>query len=935
MHGVKRNKKEKYFHVPFGGYRFIMSSGQSKITSFFISSSPIKTSAGGPVKSSPKSTRRRGGKLSLKNKTTRLREDGPSKKIKLDCCRLVSPPDKDDSDVEIVEVVPSRQSSELGSWKNTKKGLKERLCKKVKAEEDNLKSSICHINEESSSTEHKECCDTECRISKLPVHTILSAVKESTSGGVRNKTGDFKQGLPKEGAVIERKKYCDTDCSELKPTVQTLLSPVKKPANVSGVPERPSGFKQSVQTEVVEGQNMQYKQSDSTVQTSSSPPEESADGSTTKSPYYLENLVLIVNAIKDSDDWNLFNQQEQDMFCEFLEADDKCQKLLARLLQRKHMWRRTSKIGYPDIASDVSPILFALRDKGYVEDVTSLKDLDVALRLLSPFELKTLAQVFKLRTSGQGKGSLADSLLDHCNKQQTVLFGSKQASLQQLALKRALALLGPAWRLCDEPRDAWRRLLRLFSLGTPWDMDEAGETPQVYGLQLVAAGKMAFPEYEISRQHQVFSSRMDLIRYESSRVLEAELIQATADKKWDRARQLFNDVEKLAKSTEALECQKRDRSLAPFLRHFSMCGVYTRCRCLGVDVLQRLKEHRHAVKVLRDLLSQELYCQSRRGHWWDRLALNLEVHLGKPAEALKVVHEALDDSSISPAARHALVTRANRLAARMPKDVLPSLKSLLEQEKWDALPQVEIEGQLAERMVPGRTNLFAARDGTTMEVISVEEVALRNYNLQGYPKGVHGEGSTFHALFGLLCWDVIYTSGVPDAFRSAYQALPLDLHSNCFFRSREQHFLEAFKVISESTTQELEEKVAAAYTAHFGKAGLVQWDRFTCADVQEIVRCLGPHVLSRVCELLARQFRHRRSGLPDLLVWNPETAKAKAAEVKGPGDTLSPKQVVWLRELLALGVDCEVCRVTATSSKRLQRKKTGAEHAKGCSEQME
>ncbi|KAK8761888.1 hypothetical protein V5799_026847 [Amblyomma americanum] len=642
------------------------------------------------------------------------------------------------------------------------------------------------------------------------------------------------------------------------------------------------------------------------------------------------------------------------MFYEFLDADEKCQKLLARLLQRKHMWRRTSKIGYPDIALDISPVLLALRDKGYIEDATSLKDLGIVLRLLSPYELKTLAQVFKLKTSGQGKGSLADSLLDHCSKQQPVLFGSRKTSLQQLVLKRALDILGPAWRLCDEPRDAWRRLLRLFSLGTPWDMEEAGETPQVYGLQLVAAGKMTFPEYQVTRTHAVFSSRLDLIRYEASRILETELIQATAEKKWDKAKQLFYDIEKLAKSTDALERQERDQLLAPFLRHFSMCGVYTRCRCLGVDVLQRLKEHRHAIKVLQDLLDQKLYCQSRRGHWWDRLALNLEVHLGKPNEALKVLHEALDDPGISPAARHALVTRANRLAVKMPKGVSPTLESLLKLEKWDALPQVEIEGQLAERMVPGRTNLFAARDGSTMEVISVEEVALRHYSMQGYPKGnrevmqprpcvgvlafspgVHGEGSTFHALFGLLCWDVIYVSGVPDAFRSAYQALPLDLHSDCFFANREEHFLKAFKAISESTIQELEEKVAATYNAHCGKSSLVQWDRFSCTDIQEIVRCLGPTVLSRVCELLARQFRHRRSGLPDLLVWNPETNKAKAAEVKGPGDTLSPKQVVWLRELLALGVDCEVCRVTATSSKRLQRTKKNGADERACSEQMD
>lgn len=83
-------------------------------------------------------------------------------------------------------------------------------------------------------------------------------------------------------------------------------------------------------------------------------------------------------------------------------------------------------------------------------------------------------------------------------------------------------------------------------------------------------------------------------------------------------------------------------------------------------------------------------------HYWlgslvvDLLSINHKNFLSVVAhvQALKVVHEALDDSGISPAARHALVTRANRLVARMPKNVSPSLKSLLEQEKWDALPQV-------------------------------------------------------------------------------------------------------------------------------------------------------------------------------------------------------------------------------------------------------
>lgn len=35
--------------------------------------------------------------------------------------------------------------------------------------------------------------------------------------------------------------------------------------------------------------------------------------------------------------------------------------------------------------------------------------------------------------------------------------------------------------------------------------------------------------------------------------------------------------------------------------------------------------------------------------------------------------------------------------------------------------------------------------------------------------GIHGEGSTFITLFGLLLWDIIFMDGIADAFRNAYQ----------------------------------------------------------------------------------------------------------------------------------------------------------------------
>ena len=39
--------------------------------------------------------------------------------------------------------------------------------------------------------------------------------------------------------------------------------------------------------------------------------------------------------------------------------------------------------------------------------------------------------------------------------------------------------------------------------------------------------------------------------------------------------------------------------------------------------------------------------------------------------------------------------------------------------------------------------------------------------------GIHGEGSTFSTLYGLLLWDVIFMDGIPDVFRNAYQVLRL------------------------------------------------------------------------------------------------------------------------------------------------------------------
>ena len=50
-------------------------------------------------------------------------------------------------------------------------------------------------------------------------------------------------------------------------------------------------------------------------------------------------------------------------------------------------------------------------------------------------------------------------------------------------------------------------------------------------------------------------------------------------------------------------------------------------------------------------------------------------------------------------------------------------------------------------------------------------------------------------------------------------------------------------------------------------------------------------------------------GMPDLLLWNVQTCRAKLSEVKGPRDRLSDQQRAWINALIDAEVDVEVLKV--------------------------
>jgi len=95
------------------------------------------------------------------------------------------------------------------------------------------------------------------------------------------------------------------------------------------------------------------------------------------------------------------------------------------------------------------------------------------------------------------------------------------------------------------------------------------------------------------------------------------------------------------------------------------------------------------------------------------------------------------------------------------------------------------------------------------------------------------------------------------------------------------------------------------------------WSPFTNWSpyvLEALTACLASvplPVLREICRSMVADPRTARRGFPDLFVVEERSGKlsARGIEVKGPGDSLSDVQVVWLRRLNELGFAAEVLRV--------------------------
>nr|XP_012327893.1 fanconi-associated nuclease 1 isoform X2 [Aotus nancymaae] len=589
---------------------------------------------------------------------------------------------------------------------------------------------------------------------------------------------------------------------------------------------------------------------------------------TTSHPYYLRSfLVVLKTVLENEDDMMLFDEQEKGIITKFYQLSATGQKLYVRLFQRKLSWIKMTKLEYEEIASDLTPVIEELKHAGFLQTESELQELSEVLELLSAPELKSLAKIFHLVNPNGQKQQLVDSFLKLAKQRSVCTWGKNTPGIGAVILKRAKALAGQSVRICKGPRAVFSRILLLFSLTDSIEDEDAacGGQGQLSTVLLVNLGRMEFPSYTINRKTQIFQDRDDLIRYAAAVHMLSDISSAMANGNWEEAKELAQCAKRDWNRLKNHPSLRWHEDLPLFLRCFTVGWIYTKILSRSVEILQRLHMYEEAVRELESLLSQRIYCPDSRGRWWDRLALNLHQHLKR-------------------------------------------------------LEPVTITGRLCPQRGMGKSVfVMEAREtaAPTTVLCSVEELALAHYRRNGFDQGIHGEGSTFSTLYGLLLWDIIFMDGIPDVFRNACQAFPLDLCTDSFFTSRGPALEARLQLIHDAPVESLRAWVAATWQDQEGRvASLVSWDRFTSLEqAQDLVSCLGGPVLSGVCRRLAADFRHCRGGLPDLVVWNTLSHRCKLVEVKGPSDRLSHKQMIWLDELQKLGAEVEVCHVVAVGAK--------------------
>ncbi|KAG1207403.1 hypothetical protein G6F68_007571 [Rhizopus microsporus] len=625
---------------------------------------------------------------------------------------------------------------------------------------------------------------------------------------------------------------------------------------------------------------------------------------------YTQEFDDMVQTVLDGEDY-LLDEKELDL-C----YDPK--HLLVRLLMRRHKWIKQDTLDYP--LTDTNKAIQELNEIGFIE--SDLKDIETALHVLTKPELKNIAKerhidMQETRKNGYIKEIVKYALSDHISygNSQTI-HESKMKKLWDTVNK----YLGPCLRVRSEVYDLFQRLQIVY-----YRITSLHDTNYITSSILAKINRRSYPQYTWSRSNSIWPCRADLLKFEEALLIEKEFETMVKDIPRTRtAGQKDNgeDVQALLASCWSLceskmsvwdECiYSEQTSQRPYYkRRFEAGWIYTRLLDRGTEILARLHEYELESLILHKLLSQRVYRLGKRGKWYERLALvqmnylerkDAKVMREQKKCALQTCIDALHDPLVHQIYIHGIQERIKRLERQL---------SIPKREQHDFSymslrkpREITVYGErISNDDDVNKKSIWRTNNGAEC---SVEEVALEYYAKKGF-KGLHAENGIIRMIASLLFWDILFAP-IPGVFETPYQTAPLDIRSDAFYESRLDIIQKRLNAIENGDYLDIIKTIDTRERPRQTLCIGVNWN-YELEDILEIAECIGPMPLASLCKLLFEEYGQRQSGMPDLCCWNYEKKECLFSEVKGPGDTLSETQKLWIDTLASVGIQVEVCFV--------------------------
>ncbi|KAJ2163043.1 hypothetical protein GGF46_000229 [Coemansia sp. RSA 552] len=657
---------------------------------------------------------------------------------------------------------------------------------------------------------------------------------------------------------------------------------------------------------------------------------------------YLHIFDRILHTVMQAEA-RLFSDREREILAAFSALDRHSRYLYTRVFMRKRAWIRVSSLRYGEgiVVEQSCKYLTAHTQEAipFLQTEADIDDVAEVLATLTVPELRTLARARGIKqAAGKPKEALC-AMLTKSTKQRTVtsfFTNNKADSTQQRKaelIQGALAVTGPLVRTDLAITELFERLHLVF-FRSPVHLGD--ENPMRSAI-LAAVGQIRFPKYSVLRSPDLFESRESVVRFkalvEVGYEMEVLLTHAVKEthhhqkgwqiylahsQQWTDHLQILQSTSHPKATLGSDKASDQEEAVGYWRRHFTPGYALARIVERGARFAANLKQFADERDVLESLLAQDAYRVGRRGDWYERLVLLYTVHLRpKRAKADLEARElitrslvtargicirALGDFNVHRVSLHAISRQLRNIEAKL---------ELSEAEQY-CHPRLCIEWKpVPERAVSGvRIRDYSRRgpsqwDGKDGVPCSVEHLALWRYMDLGYT-GVHAENAIITTLFSLLFWEIIFYP-IPGVLDTEYLSRPLDMASESFYYSRRQMIEERLQTIAAG---DFEDGICSVYAEEQGSECVgVSWD-ITCDQLVTIAKGIGGRRLAAICRVLATEYRLKRSGFPDLCLWNNETGEVLFAEVKGPNDKLSETQHDWLDILLNNGIAVEVCYVS-------------------------